>query len=188
MTIDDLADAVATACLAESVPHMFTGALATGLYGSPRSTADVDVVVDVADPTAMPRLVARLASVATFDAQVQFDTLTLGGRRVGTTRGLPPLIVELFTLFDDPFVQEQFARRREHFMPTVGRSVPVPTPEDVIVQKLRWGRAKDLDDARDVLAVQTAAGLDMDYIRGWCSRHGTTAALDAILAVLPPEG
>ncbi len=184
MTIDELAAVVADACLAEGVPHMFTGALATGMYGSPRSTADVDVVVDVADPTAMPRLVARLAPVAAFDPQVQFDTLTFGRRRIGTTRSLPPLLVELFTLFDDPFVREQFARRRERFMATVGRSVSVPTPEDVIVQKLRWARGKDLDDARDVLAVQGVAQLDMPYVRRWCERHGTIPALDEIVAMV----
>lgn len=187
MTIDDLAALVADACLAEGVPHMFTGALATGLYGSPRSTADVDVVVDVADPTAMPRLVARLAPVATFDEQVQFDTLTFGRRRIGTTRSLPPLVVELFALFDDPFVREQFARRREQFMATVGRSVPVPTPEDVVVQKLRWARGKDLDDARDVLAVQGKSRLDMAYVRRWCDQHGTSTTLDLMLAALPEE-
>jgi hypothetical protein len=187
MTIDELADAVATACLAENVPHMFTGALATGLYGSPRSTADVDVVVDVADPTAVPRLVQRLAPIVTFDTQIHFDTLTLGRRLVGTTRSVPPLIVELFTLFDDPFVTEQFSRRRQRPLATVGRSVPVPTPEDVIVQKLRWGRPKDLDDARDVLAIQGVSRLDLGYIRRWCDRHGTTATLDTIVAALPPE-
>lgn len=187
MTIDELAAVVADACRAEGVPHMFTGALASGLYGSPRSTADVDVVVDVADPTAMPRLVARLAAVATFDTQVQFDTLTFGSRRIGTTRSLPPLIIELFALFDDAFVREQFARRREQFMATVGRSLPVPTAEDVIVQKLRWARGKDIDDARDVLAVQGLGRLHLDYIRRWCERHGTLATLEAIVAALPEE-
>ena len=63
MTISELAAAVADACVAERVPHMFTGAIAAGLYGSPRSTADVDVVVDVADTTAMPRLVDRLSPI-----------------------------------------------------------------------------------------------------------------------------
>lgn len=186
MTIDELAAAVATACDAEAVPHMFTGALAAGLYGSPRSTADVDVVVDVADATALPRLVARLSPVVTFDAQVRFDTLTFGSRRVGTTRDTPPLLVELFSLFDDPFVREQFARRRQRMVATIGRPVYVPTAEDIVVQKLRWARGKDLDDARDVLAIQGAAALDMPYVRSWCERHGTKGLLDTILDTLPP--
>lgn len=187
MTIDDLAAVVSETCLAEGVPHMFTGAFATALYGSPRSTADVDVVVDVSHPTAMPRLVARLGDIATFDAQVQFDTLTFGSRRIGTTRSLPPLIIELFALFDDEFVRAQFSRRHERFMATIGRSAPVPTAEDVIIQKLRWARGKDIDDARDVLAVQGLGRLDLDYICRWCERHGTLATLKALVAALPEE-
>jgi hypothetical protein len=32
--------------LCPGAPHMLTGAFATGLYGGPRSTSDVDAVVD----------------------------------------------------------------------------------------------------------------------------------------------
>lgn len=48
------------------------------------------------------------------------------------------------------------------------------------------GRSKDLDDARDVLAVQDSATLDMAYVRPWCDTHGTASRLDDILASLPP--
>jgi hypothetical protein len=46
----------------------------------------------------------------------------------------------------------------------LGRTTWLPTAEDVVVQKLRWGRPKDLEDARDVLAVQGTESLDMAYI------------------------
>jgi len=48
--------------------------------------------------------------------------------------------------------------------PSIGTEVWIPTAEDIVVQKLRWGRNKDLDDARDVLAVQGTDFLDMPYI------------------------
>ena len=122
-----------------------------------------------------------------FDPQVQFDTLTWGRRHVGTTRTDPPFLVELFALFDDAFVQHQFHRRRRVVLPSLGRAVWLPRPEDMIVQKLRWGRGKDLDDARDVLAVQGPESLDMDYIRGWCLQHGTAERLTAALQGTPPS-
>src|SRR5262245_51024206 len=59
----------------------------------------------------------------------------------------------------------------------LGRATWLPTPEDVVVQKLRWGRNKDLDDARDVLAVQGPETLDMGYIRRWCAEHSTAERL-----------
>lgn len=55
-----------------------------------------------------------------------------------------------------------------------------------MVQKIHWGRSKDLDDARDVLAVQGPETLDMSYIENWCSIHGPSARLGEILASLPP--
>ena len=57
---------------------------------------------------------------------------------------------------------------------------------DVVVQKLRWGRNKDLADARDVLAVQGPEALDMAYIEHWCGQHGTLARLHEALAGIPP--
>ena len=68
----------------------------------------------------------------------------------------------------------------------VGRSFWLPTAEDVIIQKLRWGRTKDLDDARDVLAVQGQESLDMIYIKQWCTEHEIMDRLKAALGEIPP--
>jgi hypothetical protein len=56
----------------------------------------------------------------------------------------------------------------------------------VVVQKLRWDRNKDLDDVRDVLAVQGPETLDMAYVEGWCAEHGTLDRLKAALDGIPP--
>jgi hypothetical protein len=134
----------------------------------------------------MKAMIARLDPFVNFEAQVVFDTLTWRRRHVGQSRSVLPFKLELFGVFDDPFVQSEFARRQQVFVPILGRAIWLPTPEDVVVQKLRWGRSKDLDDARDVLAVQGPETLDMAYIEGWCSRHGTTERLQAALAGIPP--
>ena len=186
MTVEALALMVLEACEAEAVEHMLTGAFATSLYGIPRSTKDVDVVLSMMGPDPIRRISARLESEIAFDQQVQFDTLTWGKRLVGVARRGPPFKVELFELFDDPFVQAQFERRRRLFSTQLHRTTWLPTAEDVVVQKLRWGRSKDLDDARDVLAVQDPQHLDMAYIRDWCARHGTTERLERALAEIPP--
>jgi len=136
--------------------------------------------------TPIERVVSRFSDAISFDEQIQFDTLTRGKRKVGTSLSEPPFKVELFELFEDPFVQAQFGRRRRLFSEQLQRTTWLPTPEDVVVQKLRWGRNKDLDDARDVLAVQGPETLDMAYIEDWCSQHGTTERLHAALAGIPP--
>jgi hypothetical protein len=186
MNVEQLAAAVIDACEEAGVEHMLTGAFATSVYGVPRSTSDVDVVVDAAAGEPIQRVVAKLTRLVVFDPQVQFDTLTWGHRHVGTTRTDPPLLVELFALFDDAFVKHQFSRRRQLVLPSLGRVVWLPRPEDLVVQKIRWGRSKDLDDARDVLAVQGLERVDLAAIRSWCLLHGTTDRLNAVLAAIPP--
>ncbi len=55
----------------------------------------------------------------------------------------------------------------------------LPTPKDVVVQKLRWAkgaaRSKDFDDVVAVLQMQKK--LDNDYIEGWCTKHGALPLL-----------
>jgi hypothetical protein len=186
MTLEALATKVLVAAEASGVPFMAVGALAAGAYGVPRSTRDVDLLVAVNEGGGLNAVIKNLEEWVAFDPQVVFDTLTWGRRLVGKTREAPPYKVELFELFDDPFVLEEFSRRRQVFVPMLNCKTWLPTAEDVIIQKLRWGRNKDLDDARDVLAVQGTETLDMSYIEGWCARHQTTERLLAALASIPP--
>jgi hypothetical protein len=146
----------------------------------------VDIVLQLQSREPLRRLEARLAQVASFDPQTTFETLTGSVRHILTARTKPPFVVELFELGSDPFVVERFSRRRAEWSGQIKRRVFLPTAEDVIVQKLRWGRAKDLEDARDVLAVQTPARLDMNYITRWCEAHQTSGRLKAISAEIEP--
>ncbi len=186
MKLEDLAVRVIEAAEAAGVEFMAVGAIAAGAYGVPRSTRDVDLLVSVKIPGNVAALIERLGTLVAFDEQVTFDTLTWGRRHVGRSNSSPPFKVELFEIFEDPFVESEFSRRQEVFVPILNRTTWLPTPEDVVVQKLRWGRNKDLDDARDVLAVQGPETLDMAYIRNWCDQHGTTGRLEEALAGIPP--
>ncbi len=186
MKLEELAIHVIEAAEALGVDFMAVGAIAAGAYGIPRSTRDVDLLVSVKLPGAVDALVDQLGPHVQFDPQVVFDTITRGRRHVGNSRGTPPFKVELFETFDDAFVYSEFERRQQVFVPMLNRTTWLPTPEDVIVQKLRWGRVKDLEDARDVLAVQGPESLDMAYIEGWCTTHGTVERLLAALAGIPP--
>lgn len=109
-----------------------------------------------------------------------------GSRHIGQPIGHSAIQIELFELFEDPFVPSQFERRLLLPSEQLQLETWLPTAEDVIVQKIRWGRSKDLDDARDVLAVQGPETLDMNYVESWCDTHGTRNRLTTILNSLPP--
>ncbi len=67
----------------------------------------------------------------------------------------------------------------------VGIEAWVPTAEDLIIKKLRWARRKDLDDARNILAVQGDT-IDFPHLETWCTQHGTLDRLTELRASIPP--
>jgi len=117
----------------------------SSVFGIPRATKDVDIVLQVQAPELLHSLEQRLADVVEFDPQVTFETITGSCRHIVTAKTRPPFIVKLFELGEDPFVIERFSRRRTEWSGQFARKIFFPTAEDVIVQKLRWGRPKDLE-------------------------------------------
>lgn len=155
-----------------ALPYMLVGSYSSNAFGIARSTQDADFVIEAADRSITP-LFAALASVLTFDPQMRLESVTMTSRWVGQDP-VSGFKVELFLTTGDPHDVERFGRRQRQ--PFLGTVAVLPTPEDVVVQKLRWfgraGRAKDLEDVRNVLAVQVGR-LDLDYVRRWCDQHGT---------------
>ena len=166
-----------------SLPHLVTGALASNYYGIERSTKDADIVLETA-PGDFAAFAQSLGPELELDPQVTFETIT-GSRRHIISLRRTPYKIELFLLGADPHHQERFQRRRPVRLPSYGLDTWLPSAEDVVIQKVRWGRLKDLDDALNVLAVQGDA-LDFTYIEKWCDTHGTRARLEELRRLIPP--
>ena len=132
------------------VPWYLFGAQAALLYGAARLTADVDVTVDLGErPTGIlvDALVAagfalRVSDVDDFVARTRVVPL------VHTASGIPIDVV-----LAGPGPEAAFlacARATD----VGGASVPVASPEDLIAMKVLAARAKDVDDARAIIAAQ----------------------------------
>jgi hypothetical protein len=167
------------------VAYMLTGSYASNLYGVARATQDADFVVELTSNT-MRTLTTRLGSEFHVDPQMTFENVTATNRYVVRVLG-SRFKIELFLVGDDPHDRVRFSRRRPH--PFLGRTVFVPTAEDVVITKLRWSqsgqRRKDADDVRNVIAVQSDR-LDWDFIYRWADQHGTRMLLEEIRRSIPP--
>jgi hypothetical protein len=135
------------------VGYMLTGSLASSLQGEPRSTHDVDLVIEVD-----VRVVEALAAAFGTDAY-HFDGIA----------AIDALGIDFWALTDEPFDQSRFSRRV--MCPVFGFEVAVSAPEDTILQKLRWssslgGSERQLRDAVGVYQVQRGA-LDEGYLETW---------------------
>jgi hypothetical protein len=162
------------------IDYMLVGSYSSNAYGVARSTQDADFVIELGERSITP-LIQALAPELQFDPQMRLESVTMTARYVAK-HSESGFKIELFMLSNDAHDRERFKRRSQQ--PFLNASAFLPTPEDVLVQKLRWfhhaRRAKDLDDARNVLAVQVVT-LDFDYIRNWCDQHGTRELFEQLL-------
>jgi hypothetical protein len=157
------------------IGFLLTGSFASNYYGIPRSTKDADFVVQ-SQRAVGPEFAKELGEDFLLEPQLSFETNTGTFRQV-LRHKKKTFKVELFLLSQDPHDQARFSRRRA--VQLFARQVWLPSPEDVIITKLRWARGKDQEDARDVMAVQHDK-LDWPYIADWCRRHGTLPLMEDI--------
>lgn len=151
------------------IPYLVGGSLASSLHGIPRATQDVDLVAMLA-----PAHAQLLVSALEQDFYIDLDMIQSAIRRRSSFN-----LIHLQTLFKvDVFVhqpdvlgQEQMKRRQRYTLEgSPGRSLVVASPEDVILQKLRWyqmGNRVSERQWRDVLGVFRVcrAVLDVEYLQ-----------------------
>ena len=142
MTVNDVMLRVVDALERAGIPHMLVGSFSSNLHGIPRSTEDVDFVVEMDTPLTAD-FCRMLGEDFEPERQLTFETNTGTQRQEFRVNGTD-FKVELFRLSDDPFDRQRFQRRQLY--ETANRRAYFATPEDVIVMKLRWARAKDKDD------------------------------------------
>ena len=169
------------------IRYLLAGSYSSNFYGIPRTTRDADFVAVFSER--IERVSEVLGEEFVLDPQTSFESVT------GTFRDIfqvPSIAfkIELFHLSEDSHDQSRFERRVKVFDELIQREIFIPTPEDVIIMKIRWAqgakRGKDADDVRDVIAVQGDEVLDWDYIHHWTAIHGTRDLLDEIRASIPP--
>jgi len=149
------------------IPYMIVGSFASTVHGEPRTTRDLDIVID---PTAatLEHLLANIDMDAFYvDPEVAREAL----RR----RSMFNIIdmetawkVDLVVCKDRAFSREELSRRTEQEI--VGVSVPMASAEDTIISKLEWAALgssdRQLDDVAGILRVR-GDSLDTPYIQQW---------------------
>lgn len=163
------------------IPYMVVGSFSSNSYGRPRSTKDADLVVELGGQS-ISQAMAGLGSDVSIDPQMSFESIT-STLRYKLFHKATAFTVEIFLLSDDPHDRKRFERRVRRDLGN-DKSAWLPTAEDVVITKLRWSkqgrRPKDVEDARDVLAVQSGK-LDLPYIRQWADVHGTRELFEKLL-------
>jgi len=128
------------------VDYMLVGSYSSNAYGIPRATKDADLVVAALD-SAFELIGSSLGDNYRTESQIEFELITGTVRRVILFTPIN-FGLEIFQLSDDPFDQSRFKRRVQVQSSVLGGPVWLPTPEDVIIQKLRRSRPQYLEPIR----------------------------------------
>jgi len=161
--------------------YYLTGSMASNYWGIPRTTHDLDFVVQLSDPTGAPILrefsgdfyIDEKAVRAAQQPPYQFNAID--------TRSA--LKVAFWQTRPEPFDRKMLRRR---VRVTLFREPAwISTAEDVLLHKLVWDRVspseRQLADAAGIVAVQANA-LDKNYLRSWAQKLEVAGDLERLLS------
>ncbi len=179
MTTTEFLAAIVQRLDASEIPHMVAGSVASSHHGEPRSTQDIDLVIDPSREQ-LVRFVELLEPHRFYvsDALAALDRRDLFNVIEPTTGFKADLIFRK----DRPFSFTEFARREP--VEILGVLTSVATAEDMILAKLEWasssGSERQLRDVAAMISVHSL-GLDVAYLRHWAAELGVLERLDEMI-------
>ncbi len=169
------------------VPYVVGGSFASGVWGRPRQTNDLDVEV-ILDAARLDNVLSRLTNA--FELSEQEAHAALASE--DPYRGFQ--LLDLETLFRvDVFLSDGSDFARSCFDRALrvdlgsGTQAMVRSPEDTLLHKLAWyelGRRVSDRQWNDAAAIVETQGprLDWAYLAAWALRLGVHESLDTLRA------
>jgi hypothetical protein len=162
------------------IEYLLTGSMASNYWGIPRTTHDLDFVVQLPVQT-IPSLLHEFrgdfyldepAVRAALAPPYQFNAID---RRSA-------LKIDFWMLRSEPFEISMFQRRLS--VSFLGERTWIATAEDVVLHKLYWDSLtpseRQISDAAGVVAVQSDS-LDRAYLQQWATELGVSEKLSKLL-------
>jgi hypothetical protein len=172
MSSTEVLQRVTAALGSAGVPYMLTGSFASVFYGSPRSTQDIDFVIEASEA----QLHALASNLPHDQYYVDVDAALEALRR----KSLFNIIdlnagwkIDMIIRKSRAFSREEFGRRQP--VTLGGVHLFVATAEDIILSKLEWSKLSEsqrqIDDAAGILRLQGST-LDRTYLDKWIGELG----------------
>jgi hypothetical protein len=169
-----------------SIPYYITGGVCAIAYGDPRTTRDLDLVVECKPSEIMP-MVAQFESEGFYCPPGAVEDIQSGkGRVLSITHMQLVLNADVVLNANTDFDRFKMERRRlEAIGLDESEQFWLASPEDVILAKLLWGRQSQSEKQwRDVLGVLKVQGdsLDFDYLTQWAARLDLVGVVQQAIA------
>ncbi len=164
------------------VAYMLTGSMASNAWGIPRTTHDLDFVIQL-PPSQISAFSETFAHADYYLDEVSIRAAYKPPHQFNIIHIPSALKADFWLLRPVPFEREMFSRRlRDTWF---GELIWLATAEDLILHKLYWNRLtpsdRQLGDVAGVVQVQQGK-LDEAYLRKWAAELGLSAVLEAALS------
>jgi hypothetical protein len=164
---------VASALGGAGIKYFVTGSMASMFYGEPRTTQDIDVVVELGFRD-VDRIAAAFPEPEFFvqPESIRHAAATLG--QFNVVQVTTALKIDFMCAEDDGYNASRFSRARRVTLDT-GVEVVMSAPEDVILKKLEFYRLGGSDKhLRDIASMMKISGetFDRAYLDHWALRLG----------------
>lgn len=178
---EELLEKIASILRELNISYAVTGGIAITVWGRPRFTADIDIVVELVSQK-LDKLAEKLLGI---DKAVYVDKRMMQRalERRGEFNFIHPasgLKVDFWVLKNDLFSREQINRAVRKKIANV--PIIFVSPEDLILSKLLWYKESEsdrqLEDVASVLRRQKK--LDWRYLAEWSKIHGTARILQEL--------
>lgn len=165
----------------QNVPYMLVGSYASGLYGEPRYTQDIDMVVELT-PSHVGRFCDAFASDEFYLSREAVREAVANASQFNLLHPASGNKIDFMIAGKDAWGREQLGRRQR--VPVLDdRDGYVARPEDVILSKMRYyqigGSEKHLRDITGILKV-SGDQVDRDYVTRWAAQLGVSDVWDAV--------
>jgi len=167
MSVPEVFRRITAALDRSGIGYMLSGSFASAYYGAPRSTQDIDLVVD-ATPAQLQALVHTLPATEYY---VDLDSALEAHRRQSMFNVIDLETgwkIDLIIRKSRAFSQEEFRRRQ--LVNLQDLPLFVASTEDVIVSKLEWAKVaqshRHIEDVAGILRLRWES-LDLSYLGKW---------------------
>ena len=182
MEQDELLRRVVEILEEQGIVYLLVGSLASGVYGEPRLTHDIDIVIE-ARPEQVVRLCAAFPAPDYYVSEKAAREAAASGGQFNVIHPASGNKIDFMIARHDAWGRSQISRRRrEQILPD--RPGYTAAPEDVILGKLWYyqegGSEKHL---RDIAAMLQVSGdqIDRQYVGHWAQQLGLMEPWQAVL-------
>jgi hypothetical protein len=172
MSVPPVFQRIAAALDRSGIAYMLSGSFASAYYGAPRSTQDIDLVIEATQA----QLRVFIEGLSSDDYYVDLDAALQAHQRQSMFNVIDLATgwkIDLIIRKSRAFSEEEFRRRQ--LVNLQDLTLFVASVEDIVLSKLEWSKLaqsrRQIEDVAGILRMQWES-LDLSYLEKWIHALG----------------